>query len=191
VPALNARLRNMSSGSIGDACRRSAIRKNSVAAIAAAPSAAGSGASQPCWPASMKPAVSVARAATPSSSPGTSTRRAGSGGDSGTYLTRSQPVSTQTGTLTRKIVRQPASAISTPPSTGPSATPSEPMAPQTPSARARAPRSGNRWTISAREQGRSAEAPRPCTARAAISTPSPGASAQAAEPAANPARPIR
>ena len=117
--------------------------------------------------------------------------RAGSVGDSGTYLSSSPAVSAQTGMLTRKIDRQPARAISPPPSTGPSATPAEPMAPQTPSARARAPGSGKRCTISAREQGSSADAPRPCTARAAIRTGRSGAAAHAADPAANPASPIR
>ena len=118
-----------------------------------------------------------------------SARREVSGGDSATYLVTSQPVRMQNGMLTRKIDRQPTAAISPPPSTGPSATPIEPMPPQTPSARARGPASWNWCTISASEQGSSADAPSPCTVRAAISTPRPGAAAQAADPAAKAASP--
>jgi len=44
--------------------------------------ATGPGSSQPAWPAVMKPAVSPASAAAPSSSPGTSVRRCGFAGDS-------------------------------------------------------------------------------------------------------------
>ncbi len=80
-------------------------------------------------------------------------------------------------------------ATSAPPSTGPSATPAEPIPPHTPRARARARGSGYWCTIRASEQGSSADAPRPWTARAAISTLSAGAAAQAAEPTANVARP--
>jgi hypothetical protein len=89
------------------------------------------------------------------------------------------------------MARQSNSAISPPPSTGPSATPSDPIPPQTPSARARAARSGNWCTISDSEQGSNADAPRPCTARAAISPPRSGTAAHAAEPTANAASPAR
>ena len=98
-------------------------------------------------------------------------------------------VSRQIGTLTRKIERQPATVTRTPPATGPSATPSEPIPPHTPSARARARGSGNWCTSSASEQGSMADAPRPWTARAATRTPSAGAAAQAAEPRAKAASP--
>ena len=91
--------------------------------------------------------------------------------------------------MTRKIERQPTAATRAPPATGPRATPAEPIPPHTPSARARARGSGNWCTISASEHGSSALAPRPWTARAAISTPGEGAAAQAAEPAANTVRP--
>src|ERR1700721_773263 len=125
----------------------------------------------------MKPAVSPASEATPSSRPGRSGRRSGLSGDSVTCRRSKNPVSAQIGTLTRKIDRQPATATSAPPITGPSATPSEPMPPHTPSAPARARGSGN-WCPS-RAHGSRADAPRPCTARAAIRTPSDGAAAQA------------
>ena len=65
-------------------------------------------------------------------------------------------MSAQMGTLTRKIDRQPAAATSAPPNTGPSATPSEPMPPHTPSAPARARGSGNWCTSRASEHGSSA-----------------------------------
>ena len=89
------------------------------------------------------------------------------------------------------MARQLASAISAPPSTGPSATPSAPIPPQTPSARARPAGLGNWCTISDSEHGSSVDAPRPCIARAAISPPRSGAAAQAAEPTANAASPAR
>jgi hypothetical protein len=98
-------------------------------------------------------------------------------------------VTRQIGTLTRKIERQPARVMRAPPATGPSATPSDPIPPHTPSARARARGSGNWCTSSASEQGSMADAPRPWTARAATRTPSAGAAAQAAEPTANAASP--
>ena len=82
VAMLNGRDRNSRSGSIGDTCRRSAHPKPTAASSPAPPSAPGSGASQPSRPASMNAAVIPASAATPSSSPGTSVRRFGLGGDS-------------------------------------------------------------------------------------------------------------
>jgi len=132
----------------------------------------------------MKLAVNAASMTTPSSRPGTSARRLGLTGDSEAYRRSRTMVSRQTGTLTRKIERQPATVTRMPPATGPSATPSEPIPPQTPSARARARGSGNWCTNSASEQGSMADAPRPWTARAAMRTPSAGAAAQAAEPRA-------
>jgi hypothetical protein len=84
VAALNGRDRNSRSGSTGDTCRRSVHTKHTAATRPAAPSTPGSGASQPCWPVSMKQAVIPARAAMPSTSPGMSARRSGSGCDSAT-----------------------------------------------------------------------------------------------------------
>ena len=54
------------------------------------------------------------------------------------------------------------------------------MPPQAASAPRRSGPAGKMWVISASEQGISAAAPRPCTARAAISVPIEGAAAQAA-----------
>ena len=189
VAPLNSLDRNSVSGSTGLGCRRSVRTKNQPAMRPTASRALGpgerSGLSHPCWPAVMKPAVSAASVITPSSNPGTSVRPEGFVGDSGTYRRSIVTVSRHIGTFTRKMDRQPARSTRAPPSTGPSATPSEPIAPHTPSARARARGSGNWCTSSASEQGSSADAPRPWTARAAIRTPSAGAAAQAAEPAAN------
>ena len=66
---------------------------------------AGTVVSQPDWPAVMKPAVSPASAAAPSSSPGTSVRRCGFFGDSVAYRRSMTTVSRQIGTLTRKMER--------------------------------------------------------------------------------------
>ena len=73
--AAEARDRNRPSGSIGDVRRRSARTNNQPANRPTANRAAGTGDSQPRWPAVMKPAVSPASESTPSSSPGRSGRR--------------------------------------------------------------------------------------------------------------------
>jgi len=96
-----------------------------------------------------------------------------------------------TGTTTTNTARQPRAVTKPPPSTGPAANPTPDTPPHTPRARDRACPSGNRCAINANEQGTTAAAPMPCTARAAIRTGAVGAAAHAALATANSAEPLR
>jgi hypothetical protein len=71
--------------------------------------------------------------------------------------------------------------VSTPPSSGPSATATAPPTAQTPRARARRPGSGKASLIRAIDAGSMIAAAAPLPARAAINAPMVGASAQAIE----------
>jgi hypothetical protein len=83
----------------------------------------------------------------------------GLAGVSLTTVRVSQPANSPTGTLTRKMARQPTASTAIPPGTGPAASPMPLMPPHTLSARACAAGSGNWCTISAKEQGSDAAAP--------------------------------
>ena len=89
----------------------------------------------------------------------------------------------------KKISRQDHASTSQPPSTGPSAVVSAEDPAQVPIARPRSP-SGKCALMIARLLGTSSAPPIPCTARAAISTPAPGAIAQATDAAVKTATPI-
>ena len=88
------------------------------------------------------------------------------------------------GTLIQKIHSQSMPSTTAPPTSGPLATARPVMALKMPIA---APRrsGGNAALSSARPSGMISAAPAPCTARAAISLPTSGASAPAADAAAN------
>jgi hypothetical protein len=89
---------------------------------------------------------------------------------------------TPMGTLIQKIHCQDAASVTAPPMTGPSAAPRPAVAPQMPSAMPR--RCGAvTLTMSVTVSGIVIAAPTPWTARAAISAPMLGASAEAALPA--------
>ena len=92
------------------------------------------------------------------------------------------------GTLTQKIQCHDSVSVSTPPATGPSATPAPEIADQMPSA---APRrsAGKAAVIIVSVSGMITAPPMPSTARAAISVPAFGASAPAAEDSVNSATP--
>ena len=93
-----------------------------------------------------------------------------------------------TGTLSQKIHCQDSPWTIAPPTTGPVATPSPVMPPQSPMA---APRfsAGNASLISVRVSGTSIAAPAPWTTRAAMSIPAPDDMAANADPATNVIRP--
>ena len=95
-----------------------------------------------------------------------------------------------TGTLTRKIARQLIALVSTPPSTGPDASPIPDTPPQIASARRRSWAFGKAWAIRASEQGISQAAPRPCSSREAINIGRETAALQVALPKANTPTPI-
>ena len=73
--------------------------------------------------------------------------------------------------LTKKIHSQPRYFVRTPPASTPTAAPEPPTAPQTPSALFRSAPSVNVVETIERPAGETIAAPRPWTARAAISTP--------------------
>ena len=75
------------------------------------------------------------------------------------------------GTLTNSTHSQPAYSVSMPPSSTPAAPPEPATAPQTPSALLRSAPSANITVTSDSAAGESSAAPRPWTARAAISRP--------------------
>ena len=77
-----------------------------------------------------------------------------------------------TGTLTKKIHSQPRYFVSTPPASTPTAAPEPPIAPQMPSALLRSGPSSNVVMMIESAAGEMIAAPRPCSARAPISTPS-------------------
>ena len=83
-----------------------------------------------------------------------------------------------TGTLTKKIHSQPRYFVSTPPSSTPTAAPEPPIAPQMPSALLRSAPSSKVVVMIESAAGEMIAAPRPCNARAPISTPSDHASPQ-------------
>ena len=75
------------------------------------------------------------------------------------------------GAIAKKMLRQSKSSSSQPPTIGPSAIATPVVAPHKPIARARSPRSVNTFVISDSVDGKTIAAPRPITARAAISAP--------------------
>ena len=97
-------------------------------------------------------------------------------------------VSRPIGTFSQKIHCQAMPWVIAPPSTGPTTTARAVTEPKMPIAQPR--RCGGTAAFSsASASGMTIAAPTPCTVRAAISAPAPGASAHAAEPAANTPRP--
>ena len=83
------------------------------------------------------------------------------------------------------MARQSQTPVSAPPMTGPSARARPDTPAQTPTARARLRSPVYRWRSMDRVPGSLAAAPRPMTARPAISTPTLGASADRTDPAQN------
>ena len=108
-----------------------------------------------------------------------------------TSLGESAKAITPTGTFTKKIHSQPRYLVSTPPARTPTAAPDPPIAPQMPSALLRSAPSSNVVVMIESAAGEMIAAPRPCTARDAISTASEEASPQANDAAVKTTTPIR
>ena len=114
--------------------------------------------------------------------------------DSGSRRAAPTSAATPSGTLMRKIVRQPAPRMSrstsAPPSTGPSTALSPITGPNRPNA---LPISsgGKTWRMIPKPCGIRSAANRPWTRRAAISVPVVGASPHSTDEAVKPATPIR
>src|SRR5215470_4598044 len=106
---------------------------------------------------------------------------------SGTTLMARTTAATPTGTLIQNTQRQ-LTWTRLPPITGPSAAPRAPSADQVPRAFARAA-AGTAASRSDNDAGTIAPAPAAWMTRAAISSPTPGASPQSTDPRVNPASP--
>ena len=104
--------------------------------------------------------------------------------DSLTWSTASTVVGSPSTKPKPKIACQPNASTSSPPTSGPAANASPMTAPQMPIARRRWSPS-NSCASSPSELGKTIAAPRPWTARAAISAPDDGANAHTAEAALN------
>ena len=108
---------------------------------------------------------------------------------SGAYRQVSHSPVAPIGRLMKKMARQPSPAISRPPMIGPADKATAAPAAHHAIARPRLAWSVKAWLISASEQAPSNAAPPPWTARAAISTPIPGASPQVSDATMNTANP--
>ncbi len=139
---------------------------------------------------SMIAKVSAVSAAAPSSTPVMSTRCASGSALSGSTSAPAISAASPKARLNQKIARQLQMPTSAPPITGPAARARPDTAVHTPSARVRARSSVYRWRIMDRVPGSLAAAPRPITARPAISIPVLGASAASTDPAQKITAPI-
>ncbi len=106
-----------------------------------------------------------------SANPARSVRGARGSREVGTYPATSAPASSAIGAIAKKMLRQSEASISQPPTIGPSAIAAPVIAPHSPMASARSPRSVNTLVRSERVEGKAIAAPTPITARAAISSP--------------------
>ena len=130
---------------------------------------------QPCAGASMTAQTRATSPAPESAAPVQSTGRAAGSRDSGRSRRPATRASAVSGTLTRKIEPHPKWSSSTPPATGPSATPTPAVAAQMPIAVARSRGSVKTLMRSESVAGMMNAAPAPMTARAAISASTPPA----------------
>jgi hypothetical protein len=185
--AANPGRRNSASGIAGLGARRSHDRNADTRIAPAASVASTSALPHPAASARTSAHVMASEPAAASTTPGTSIRARGpklSLSRAGASATTASP----TGTLTQKIHCQPMPSTIAPPISGPSAAAIPAIAPHMPIA---APR---RWTgkaslISVSVSGNAIAAPAPCATRAAISAPTLGDSAAAADAAVNSAIP--
>ena len=137
----------------------------------------------------MSPKTSKARPTVAANAPGKSRRTADGFRVSGTFRRAMKKTAAAIGRFTKKTARQDATWTSHPPTTGPTAPATAVSDDHVPTARPRS-RDEKAEPRIARLDGTSSAAPIPCTARAATSHQTPGASAQAAEDAAKTATPI-
>ena len=114
------------------------------------------------------------------SSPGQSSRPPLGACDSSTFASVIAIAPMPIGTLTRKIASQPMPSVSTPPTSGPTATEAPVTAPQTPNAVPRS-RPWKAEASSASEVANMNAPPMPCSARARLRTSGVPASAHSAE----------
>ncbi len=184
-----AGIRNRLGGSIGSRRRRSISTKAMPEHTATAKPATTGALPSPWTPPSISEPASAASARIAVSWPGRSIDREPERGVSPAYRSASAMPSAPIGTLMKKIARQPSAAIRRPPTSGPPDRAMLAPAAHRPIARPRRSGSGWAWRSSVREHGTRIAAPTPCTARAAISAPIPGAPPHAIDAIVNSANP--
>src|ERR1700722_4107549 len=199
LAAVNRRFRNRRISSIGCAARRSRQAKSAPRTAVPAKPAALRADPQPYAGASMMVKTSKPAAAVDNSRPLTSSRSPRAGFEAGTAAAASRMPAAATGPIATKMLDQLKCSSSQPPSVGPGAIATPPFAPHSPIARARSARPVKTLEISDSVAGNVIAAPRPMTARAAISQdgldaklPATLAAPNTARPASSmPLRPIR
>src|SRR5947208_57312 len=132
---------------------------------------------------SMIENTNAASAPAPSRVPAVSTRFAVGSALSGRMIAATISAASPKARLNQKMPRQLHTPASTPPTTGPAASANPDVAAHTPTARLLARASGYRWRSMDRVPGSLAAAPRPITARPAMSVWTFGASAHRTDPA--------
>jgi hypothetical protein len=171
LPAVKRRLVNTETSSIGCVRLRSQATKTAAAPAARAKPPVVTGEVQPCSGASMMVNTRVPIARVDRTSPTTSTGGVAGSREVGTNKAPPTKVTAATGAMATKTLPHQKCSSSQPPVTGPRATPRPVMAPHTPMARARSPRSVYRLEMIDRVDGKISAAPTPITARTAISAP--------------------
>ena len=129
-------------------------------------------------------------AAADSANPPRSIRGACSSRDVGTYLETRTAAIAATGAIAKKTLVQSKASSSQPPKIGPSAIAAPVVAPHSPIARARSPRSVNTFVSIDNVAGKTIAAPSPITHRAAISAPGVDVSPPATLASPNTASPV-
>src|SRR5215470_9125447 len=173
-----------------DAMRSSYITKAANATAAAASRATIAGLAQPSALPRISATISAVSAPVIRAVPTQSARPPAGSRDSRSRATPAASAATPIGRLTKKMDRQPRVSVSTPPASGPTALAAPSVAPNAPSARARAAPEN-----SARSSGvavaNSTAPPAPCNARNNSSASAVGASAHASDPAVKMPRPAQ
>ena len=187
-PAENARERKKCTGSIGSGARSSQTMNAATSSTPTASVAVTSRLNQPAWLPRTSPQTKPSAPAVIRLRPGMSRLESGpklSSSRASTSGIAIRPI----GTLIQKIHSQLMPSTTAPPTSGPLATAMPVIALKIPIAAPRFSR-GKAALSNASPSGISSAEPAPCTARAAISQPTPGASAHPAEAPVNSVSPI-
>ena len=190
LAAVNRGLRNNATSSRGWSLRRSAARNTSSRATPPLIAASAAGEVQPQSGASITPKIRSAIPAADSARPRTSRRGVAGSRDVGTDQATRTAMTAATPASRQKMLPHQNRSSSHPPTMGPAAMPTPVVAPHSPIARARSPRSVNTLTSSDSVAGNISAAPAPMAARAAISSLVVAENAPARLAAANSSRPM-
>src|SRR5919108_3157886 len=171
--------------------RRSSTAKNATPpAMPPAAAKSTAGVVQPASTPSISANTIPVSATMESAAPGRSSGGAPGRRDSGSQRSPSGAANSTNGTFTRNTQRQPATSTSTPPTTGPRASPSPPTADQIPTAFGRSS-GGNSTASSDSAGGNTQAAATPISTRAAITSPTVCEAAVSTDATAKPTNPNR